>query len=812
MAGAFDDLIPAGGAQPGGAPAYPTTGDPSYTPNDAQSRAAWSLYHSGKIDQKAPRGSQAYPAMAAPGHPVEPGSYMIDLGGNLRIAGKADDGTPPPDDFGQFGDLVPKPDPVIDSLKTIPGHLAQGVTGMLGLPRALAQGQEWLNDKAADVTRQVTGQAPLTPEQREHLHNLTRMMQRSAPTMGLVNPDAPSTAGMDRAIQQVAGHYYEPKTTAGRYVGAVAQFAPNAALGGGGLAARAALAVFPALASQGGADLVDKLGHPEWEPYARFGGALAGGLPVAARSLPSASQRLMTDATAGMTDADLAATQGIRVTGQDLGVPVTVAEAAQKATGNAAPDLARMQQRVEATPQGAGVFGPLMAARPHAMADAVRAYVAKVAPATDQPSMIGVNAQAAAKGAIGALEEGRAAATAPSYAAAGPVTVDPDDMGGLMRSLDAQIGADKTGVLAKPLGQVREMLTDNAATEAARAAQRAPQSVRDSVEQAWAEATGQPVGKAAPLPGRIPILDIENLDRARKYIRDTTGTKIGNGILTPEQGAKLHAVADSMDGMMERASQDFVAGKAMHADLSQGVVTPAQAGPLGTIAASRDVPTQTGALYPSRPLGGAAAETADAIDALGRQTPDIAAALTRQHLERGALDYLGEDAKGPDLYGGAKWAASVGGGLGQRQALDAGLGAISPELATQYADLHDVLSATGRRLPVTPHDSAHLADALTVRTGHPLELGVTAGVGSEAFGHGGGILLPVAAKAYGAASGALNKWRVATNARALAEALTVAPEDTISSIAKARQRGKIAPFVQAQILADALEGGRQPQR
>lgn len=96
------------------------------------------------------------------------------------------------------------------------------------------------------------------------------------------------------AAEQYTGKFYEPQSTAGEYARTVGEFAPLAALGPGGAAARAANVVAPAVVSETAGQLTK---GTEYEPWARAAGALAGGF------LPNAAMRTVSPVTNDATRA-----------------------------------------------------------------------------------------------------------------------------------------------------------------------------------------------------------------------------------------------------------------------------------------------------------------------------------------------------------------------------------------------------------------------------------------------------------------------------------------------------------------------------
>lgn len=93
-------------------------------------------------------------------------------------------------------------------------------------------------------------------------------------TMGLANPLAPSTQQNIDTIESATGPMHQPQTTAGQYARTGGQFASGAFVPGS-TATRIARVAVPAVASETAGQLT--AGTP-YEPYARLGGALVGGV------------------------------------------------------------------------------------------------------------------------------------------------------------------------------------------------------------------------------------------------------------------------------------------------------------------------------------------------------------------------------------------------------------------------------------------------------------------------------------------------------------------------------------------------------
>lgn len=110
-------------------------------------------------------------------------------------------------------------------------------------------------------------------------------------------------------VEDHTGEFYKPKTTMGEYARTAGEFAP-AAIGGAGLASRAARIALPAVTSETAGQLTE---GTALEPWARMGGALAGGM------LPNTAARMVTPAPASQ------ARQGAVQTLQNEGVTALTA-------------------------------------------------------------------------------------------------------------------------------------------------------------------------------------------------------------------------------------------------------------------------------------------------------------------------------------------------------------------------------------------------------------------------------------------------------------------------------------------------------
>jgi hypothetical protein len=83
------------------------------------------------------------------------------------------------------------------------------------------------------------------------------------------------SANIKRGVESVTGEFYKPQTTAGKYAETVGEFLPGSVLAPGSIPAKIASGVGAGLTSEGAGQVTAGTGY---EPYARIGGALAGGI------------------------------------------------------------------------------------------------------------------------------------------------------------------------------------------------------------------------------------------------------------------------------------------------------------------------------------------------------------------------------------------------------------------------------------------------------------------------------------------------------------------------------------------------------
>ena len=158
----------------------------------------------------------------------------------------------------------------------------------------------------------------------------------------------PSDVGFGEVTRAVESRVpsYQPQTTAGEYAGTVGEFLPGAALGGGGVTGLVKYGLIPGLTSEAAGQLTE---GTRLEPWARFGGAVAG--PLLAQGLAVGGRRIISP-TGGADPERLAAAQRlagrgvIPTAGQRTGSPIVSAmEGTSAPTSQQLDDLAAAAMR-----------------------------------------------------------------------------------------------------------------------------------------------------------------------------------------------------------------------------------------------------------------------------------------------------------------------------------------------------------------------------------------------------------------------------------------------------------------------------------
>ena len=156
----------------------------------------------------------------------------------------------------------------IDAAKSFGTGIAQGAIGLAGMPADLGN---FLGNAAGRGIDWATGATPEETAQREAKVKQMQGARLFAP---------PTSESLTNAVESVAGPMYKPQSTLGEYANTTGQFVAGAVAGPGGIARKAALTVVPSVASEFAGQATE---GTAFEPYARVGGALVGGLAASTR-------------------------------------------------------------------------------------------------------------------------------------------------------------------------------------------------------------------------------------------------------------------------------------------------------------------------------------------------------------------------------------------------------------------------------------------------------------------------------------------------------------------------------------------------
>lgn len=618
-----------------------------------------------------------------------------------------------------------------------------GALGAVGnLENLWGQGVDWAGHKAISGLQNFTGSTLGAPDMRNG--------QNDPGTMDYAHFNGhPTGADYDAALQSKLGPYHAPQTDAARYAERIAEFAPGAAMGGGGLLARGATVVAPAIASQGAEDLAPD----KYKPAAALVGALLGGGAVGAgQRLAQAPEASFASAAGNLTDAQIQQAQALRLSAATRGLNLTVPEAIQQVTNNAT-GLGRLQRVVESTKQGQTLTAPYFADRANQVSNATRALADAIAPATDQPSMVGQRAQEAASTSLNRARQVVNSVAQPDYAALPTQQMDPAAYATLSADPSYRIALDQLRNHPE-LGATVAGLPDNSL------------AVINEVKKRLAVGADQAAG--------TPLAPGDNhLAALRTQSRSTA------------------------DAAARAASNEYANANDTVAQLSGQYVEPLRSGPLGAISNTPAVKAQTAALYPGIPVEGAPAETAAAVRVLSNTAPGVAEDLTRQHIVNHLNESLSQLQGGQNQYAGAKLAVALAGNPEQAATLNAGLSALpgGAQHASEMDSLLEALRATGKRQQpgsMTAFNESDLKDlhiapyAQAVgRIADPLEWGK--GIGDV-----------------------LNRANYRRNVNRLADIIMSAPEDTAATLRGDQLRGGTSNPLVAALLLSGPGTARQP--
>lgn len=551
------------------------------------------------------------------------------------------------------------------------GYAAGGLADIANMIRApIDKGYQWLLTSILEKT------GVFTPEQ-------TARLFQNMPGESVFSSGDQINRVTEHAITGGKG-YEQPRTVPGQYAETIASMVPASLTSAGSISrlpqAAVRYAVLPGAVSETAGQLTK---GTELEPLARFAGGMAG--TGVGAGLPRSKSTIIGNATEGVTPAQWEAAQRLVEWSHKPGnSPLTAVEALQQVT-NSGTGLANLMRVVEQSEGGGGRLRNFFAGRPEAnrtMADRVMPETLGPLPGT--PSEVPGRVQAAAEGAIQRLEKARTNLVTPDYKAAASDIVPPGQVEALLARIDGLIARDKSGLYQKHLGPLRDMLTERPAV---------------------------PPDPAVPGSGspRVPVTDIENLDRIYKHWRDKGDLPPIAAEAIPKEMAKVQgSILQDLRTRMLGASPRLKAGSDTYEQVSRDIVDPAIRSPTGQLAKTADmeVPAQFRAqadiLMNPNPLPNSAGQIRKAVADVARQDAEAARNLIHMKVRQVFDESTQNLQSGEAQFGGAKFAAVLAGNPQQRANLKAAVEALpgGGQAWKGFEKMLEVLEAQGKRQPM----------------------------------------------------------------------------------------------------------------
>lgn len=550
--------------------------------------------------------------------------------------------------------------------------LGKGAASLAGLPGtvtgAVQSGAQWLGDL---IERQFTNES--SDDQAKRYAYRKNVPLTALPTVDQVG-GAVAKAGNYLVPEAFPdSKFYEPKTTAGKVAGTVAEFVPGALLGPGGAGRNLVnFAVAPGIASEAAGYLTQGSG---FEPYARAGAALAAGVGASVFNQPRTVERaIRSNLAANVDDAAIARAQALMDDASRSGVNLTIAEALEQVAPGAG--LTNIQRTVEATNRGREVLSPFFAERPGQVARAAGDAFDNVVPATNNPSIIGRDVGVAASGAVKEGHDILTAGTRPYFRAAESVLLNPNEMQ-MVKSLPGYETAKKA-ILADP--------------QLARYVRGMPENSVGFLHQVKVQLGQQADNAVAPM--------------AQQPNRQIS--------------AGYKADVDNLRGILTNASDDYAIALEAQTIARRDYLDPILKGPLGKLA-DKDIATQQAieALFPKRVLPNSADEVGFAVGAVANRNEWAARQLVRAHAEQTFNDATKNLIAGENQWGGAKFASILVGDPQKRANLEAAVRALpnGDQTWTGFSKFLDIVEATGKRQAIGSKTAYNIKELETLGAG-----------------------------------------------------------------------------------------------
>jgi hypothetical protein len=536
---------------------------------------------------------------------------------------------------------------------------------------------------------------------------------RIAKTEGIL----PTSANLIGGVERVAGEFYKPQTTAGQYAGTIGEFVGGLAgpglvakgikygargaeaaasrlrPTGGGMATPTIPPVPPAPPAGGGGalDMLTRLPTAKEtvkyavipgvvsetagqategtknEPYWRAGAALIAGGGMAARDALKSGNRL-NENLSQLTQTQLDQAQQLMAQSKAMGAPLTLAEAANQVTGNAAGNMLNMQRFVESTQRGSRIMDPFMAQRPVGNVGLFEKTVGGLGDTIPSPTEIAPRVQKAAEGAIGKARAEINKESRPFYQDSRAEIIDVGDPQALDR-------LNESSYFQRFMRDVR----------------------RDpAYKDQLADLPDNSVGVLDAVKKRVDT-EIERLSNPNNPRADR------NAI------SQLNQLRKDVRGAAKQASEAYAGpdgvgsyGKALdiQAKGRKEILEPMERAPVGQLAKTNDAwgsawERQANIIF-GAPVGGQK-QVGEAMRAVNTADPEAARSIIKQHMD----DTFKRKAElfdtGNDQWGAAKWVNQLAKQDPRGRNLFTALDAVNPEATPAFKAMMKIFEAQGKR-------------------------------------------------------------------------------------------------------------------
>jgi hypothetical protein len=533
--------------------------------------------------------------------------------------------------------------------------LAKGAAGLAGLPGDVQQ----LAQKGADYLKDKLSGIHWPEPSEEGKRNAERY--GSSGDLGPSFP-MPTSADIQGAVEKITGPWRKPQNQTEADAETLGEFVPAALAGPGGVARKVITqAAIPAAAGITAGRLTDQ------NPYVKaLAGFVAGGAGALASGPSSAESIIRSKIPASVTEQDITRAGQLIDHGQARGMTLTWPEALSRVTGQ--PVLTDTQRILESHGQTRAAMNDVLAPRAAQVEQATRNELGQAfGPASQNPSMLGPQAQQAAEGTLNQMRSAINRATRPSYDAAGQTLVP------------VQVHA---AMIADPLFEdaLNAVRNDPARNARVRGHSDRSVAVYDAVKKELEE-------RAQNASNPVQPGHSQAVSSATGEMADTV--------------RNVAIASDRQAAGGPGAVSNYEQALADQARLRQQYLEPLQRGPLGKLAETPDTKRAINALFPSNPLPASEGEIRDAVGAVVRTRPAVAQQLVRAHAEMVFNEAARDLQGGANAFSGAKFAKVIAGNSQQRANLQAAIEALpnGQERWHGFEQLLDIMSATGTRQP-----------------------------------------------------------------------------------------------------------------